>query len=932
MTKSQTPNPKPQAARHWTLDVGRWTLDIGHCSLFIFLAFLALYTTTLLPDVLPADSGEFQWVAATAGVAHPPGYPLYTMLGWLFAHLPLGLNPAWRVNFFSAVTAAATVALVFHAARRMTGSAWGGLAAALALGSATTFWATATTASIRPLVAFFTALCLYTLIEFRATRTQYPIPNTQYPISSTQTSNDRYIILFAASLSLGLTHHASLIFPASTFLIYLILVDPGLLRQPRRWLRPIGAFALGLLVLIYLPLRGAASAPQAPPGLATLPGFLEHVLARGFRGDMFALNLCDRLVLLPTLLRFQFNSALLLAALLGALLLLWRDRKLALLLAGSFLVHTAVTLTYRAPQTVEYEMPAYVSLALLVAVPFGQIPNPKPQIPNPKVQSPNPKSQTPNRLSLDVGRWTLFIGHCSLVIFLIAGLVNLTAHLPSYRALSQSYDARAYAETLLRDAPASAVILSNWHWYTPMRYVQQIEGLRPDVTVKYVAPHGESLAQNWVTMIEEYIPQRPVIVVHYYEREYSDLPYRFEPLGQAFLVRTVPNSIPPPGLTLLDVTLGEKVVLLGYRLETDETEPARPLVLTLAWSPAVTPTADLALFAQLLGPDGRLWSGVQDCRHLAGSLTAGEVIVERFVVYPLLHAPPGDYVLVAGAYPPAEAGAPRLTTADGADAVPLTTVHLRPSTLRPVTRHPAFARFSGGPTLIGAGYDTGVPGQVRVHLHWAGPGAEATLQLLDESGAVLGQGHVQALERGQYATTALALPAVPARVVLLDGDRPRRCNLLFGRDAPLPAPAAGERYVPFGDSLVMTGFERSVGDLEPGGDVTLGLRFLSMRPLERDYVVSTPLTGLNPDGTWAWRSADDTVDTVPALGAIPTLKWIHGSAIFDPHNVTIPGNAPPVPVTGSLVIYDHFTQAPLPPLDERLGPSVPLGTWTISSP
>ena len=947
MTKSQIRNSQ-SAIRH---------LFIVHCSLFIFLAFLALYTITLLPDVLPADSGEFQLVAATAGVAHPPGYPLYTMLGWLFAHLPLGHNPAWRVNFFSAVTAAATVTLVFHTARRLTGSVWGGLAAALALGSATTFWATATTASIRPLVAFFTALCLHALIEFRATRTQQPAPNIQYPISSiqypassTQSPNDRYLIIFAAALSLGLTHHASLIFPASTFLIYLILVDSGFLRQPRRWLKPICAFALGLLVLVYLPLRGAASALQAPPDLATLPGFLEHVLARGFRGDMFALNLFDRLVLLPTLLRFQFNPALLLAALLGALLLLWRDRKLALLLAGSFLVHTAVTLTYRAPQTVEYEMPAYVSLALLVAVPFGQI--------------PKPKSQTPNRLSLDVGRWTLdvgrlslFIVHCSLFIVLVAGVANLTAHFPSYRALSQSRDARAYAETILRDAPASAVILSNWHWYTPMRYMQQIEGLRPDVTVKYVAPHGESLAQNWVTMIEKYVPQRPVVVVHYYEHEYSDLPYRFEPLGEAFLVRMVSNFTPPPGLTPLDVTLGkfsarnsmwsrserqtgksapllhqelgEQIALLGYRLETDETEPSRPLVLTLAWSPAVTPTADLTLFAQLLGPDGRLWSGVQDCRHTAGRLTAGEVIVERFVVYPLLHVPPGDYTLVVGAYLPAEPGAPRLTTTDGADAVRLTTVRLRSPTLRPVTRHPTFVRFASGPTLIGADYDTGIPGQVRVYLHWAGPGAEATLQLLDKSGAVLGQGHVPALERGQYATTALDLPAAPVRVALLDGGRPRRWNLLFGGSAPLPSPAPDERYVPFGDSLVLTGFGGPVGDLGPGRDVTLGLHFLGTRPLERDYVVSVPLTGLNPDGTWAWRDAHDTV---PALGAIPTLKWIHGSAVFDPHQLTIPGNAPPVPVTGSLVIYDHFTQAPLPPLDERLGPSVPLDTWTISSP
>jgi hypothetical protein len=155
MTKSQIPNPK--------LVIGHWSLVI----VSLFIVSLFIYTATLLPDVLPADAGEFQLVAATAGVAHPPGYPLYTMLGWLFTHLPLGPNPAWRVNLLSAATAAATVALVFHIARRMTGSAWGGLAAALALGSATTFWATATTASIRPLTAFFTALCLYALIEYK---------------------------------------------------------------------------------------------------------------------------------------------------------------------------------------------------------------------------------------------------------------------------------------------------------------------------------------------------------------------------------------------------------------------------------------------------------------------------------------------------------------------------------------------------------------------------------------------------------------------------------------------------------------------------------------------------------------------------------------------------------------------------------------------
>lgn len=886
---------------------------IRHLSFVIFLAFLALYTATLLPDVLPADAGEFQRVAATAGVAHPPGFPLYTMLGWLFANLPLGPNPAWRVNLFSAVTAAATVALVFRIGHRLTGSVWGGLAAGLTLGSATTFWATATKASIRPLTAFFPALCLYALTGYRATlNVQHATRNTQYvsrfpfPVS-----RSHYLTLFALALSLGLTHHPSLVFPAAAFVAYLIAIDPALFRQPRRWLKPAMAFALGLLVLIYLPLRGG-------PDLATPSGFLNYVLARGFRGDMFALDLLDRLVLLPTLLRFQFNTVLLLTAFAGALLLLWRDRKLALLLIGSFVIHTAVTLTYDAPQTVEYEMPAYVSLALLVAVPFGEISN---------LKSPISNLKPPGRL-------ILFTVHCSLFILIIAGIANLAVHLPSYQKLSQSRDARAYAEPLLCEAPEDAVILSNWHWFTPMRYLQRVEGLRPDVTVEYVYPRGEPLAQTWVNRIEALAAQRAVVVTRYFEQEYGDLAYRFEPLGrgptgEAFLVRAEPNFTPPPELTRLDVTLGDQIKIIGYQLEREEVRPARPLELTVAWSPLLTPTTDVALFAQLIGPQGQLWSAAQDSRHSAGRLVAGEVVVERFVVYPLLHARPGEYSLVVGAYLPGEQGAPRLNTPDGTDAVHLSTIYIRPATTCPVTRHPRFVHFAGGPTLIGVDYDIDASGQVRTYLHWAGPGEGAPLTLVGRDDALFTAGRVPRLERGQYATLAFDRPWAAERLSLLGEDGPRRWNLLFAGSVSLPAPESGERYVPFGDAMVLTGLDRPVGDLEPGAEVTLGLRFRGQRPLERDYVVSTALSGLNPDGSWAWR---DPHDGVPALGAIPSLKWIHGSTVFDPHHVTVPGESPSVPVVGSLVVYDHFTQASLPNLDERLGPNVPLGSWSMASP
>jgi len=51
------------------------------------MAFFLLYAATTARDVLPADSGEFQLTAAKWGIAHPPGYPLYTVASALWMRL-----------------------------------------------------------------------------------------------------------------------------------------------------------------------------------------------------------------------------------------------------------------------------------------------------------------------------------------------------------------------------------------------------------------------------------------------------------------------------------------------------------------------------------------------------------------------------------------------------------------------------------------------------------------------------------------------------------------------------------------------------------------------------------------------------------------------------------------------------------------------------
>jgi hypothetical protein len=76
------------------------------------LAFV-LYLVTCSPTINFTDSGELITVAWTAGIAHPSGYPLYTLIGTAFSHLPFGDNPAWRMNVLSALFAAAAVSMFY---------------------------------------------------------------------------------------------------------------------------------------------------------------------------------------------------------------------------------------------------------------------------------------------------------------------------------------------------------------------------------------------------------------------------------------------------------------------------------------------------------------------------------------------------------------------------------------------------------------------------------------------------------------------------------------------------------------------------------------------------------------------------------------------------------------------------------------------------
>src|ERR1041385_8420617 len=88
------------------------------------IAALALFVATLQPGFGgPEDTPKFQFLGYVLGTAHPPGYPLYSLLSHLFVQLPIG-TIAYRANLFSAVTAALACALVCVIALQIGARRW----------------------------------------------------------------------------------------------------------------------------------------------------------------------------------------------------------------------------------------------------------------------------------------------------------------------------------------------------------------------------------------------------------------------------------------------------------------------------------------------------------------------------------------------------------------------------------------------------------------------------------------------------------------------------------------------------------------------------------------------------------------------------------------------------------------------------------------
>jgi hypothetical protein len=184
---------------------------------------------TLAPTVTLWDAGEFITAAKVLGVPHPPGTPLFVLVGHVWgAVMPIG-SYAWRLNLMSACFSAAGAGCLFLVAHRLLQGepAWlrlGGAAAAAILSAFTfTGWQNSNETEVYTFATFSIAAICWLCLRWRDVRATARAPHILL------------VIIYIAALSVGNHLLALLAGPAvSLFMLYTLRTQPAAEPSDRR--------------------------------------------------------------------------------------------------------------------------------------------------------------------------------------------------------------------------------------------------------------------------------------------------------------------------------------------------------------------------------------------------------------------------------------------------------------------------------------------------------------------------------------------------------------------------------------------------------------------------------------------------------------------------------------------------------------------------
>jgi hypothetical protein len=419
---------------------------------------LIVYLLTLAPTVQFIDSGELAVVCKTLGVAHPTGYPLYTMVGRLFCLLPSG-DIIFRVSLMSLLfTCAASLVLFFillsvtqtlgkSKKRPPADMVWPAFLTALIFSFTPTLWSQGTSNEVYSLNVLFYAMIILLVFAWRKARRR--------------PTGERILCLLAFAYALSFGNHMStiLLLPALLFIVTITLGKR--IFSTRRIILILGLFLLGLSIYVFLPIRSSLNPVMDWGNPESWTAFKRHVTGWQYQVWMFAQStqqLTSNLGNFLKLFLHQFPLYLLPFSLLGIWWLFLRDGRMLIFLSIVFVANVFYGINYDITDLDPYFLGAFLVNAIFIGVGLNYL-----------------------FLMLRQKRIKKGIFQTILIAFVLLPLITL---LKNYRDADRSQNFYAYdlAANTMRSVKKDAVALTNiFDHYSPWLYLRYIENKRLDV-------------------------------------------------------------------------------------------------------------------------------------------------------------------------------------------------------------------------------------------------------------------------------------------------------------------------------------------------------------------------------------------------------------------------------------------------------------------
>lgn len=453
----------------------RWGLAF---SLVVFAVPLAIYALSIMPSVGFWDTAEMQTVPYIFGVAHPPGFPVFIILGYLFSHLFAFGNVAWRLSMMCAIAMSGAAWFAFRTLKDQRVHPILGCLCAWAFAFGSIVWTRGTRAEVHALAIFFIAMAVWAALRARESGERAPL----------------YIC--ALSLGLAAATHPVMIWIVPGMAVLLAPVFRELWRanlgndvHPARVTAlTIGLMIVPLLLYFYMPLRSAIVTAQhmdptlalgIPPGqpfwdyghTADPHRFILQLTGAQFQKN-YALTALLRLSQYPSLAPMfaalawaELGPLMLLLAVAGALRLLVRDRVGLLGITLITLAGVPFALTYWLEIDPErYLLTAYLGSTILAGI-------------GAQALVALTQSRVQHRIALTLTGIIL----CESVAYDFK---------TNWQVWQQRNDrsADAFVDRIIQETPPNSVIVAPWVFATPLGYAAYVERRLGDRIVETAQP------------------------------------------------------------------------------------------------------------------------------------------------------------------------------------------------------------------------------------------------------------------------------------------------------------------------------------------------------------------------------------------------------------------------------------------------------------